>query len=122
MDLSKPFELVPQERGQLLFFDPLPFKAVRQFFIHDILEEEERGHHAHRECQQIITCVAGGFQLLLNTRGRADGFWMRPFMSIFVPRMHWIVLKNFTPFAVASVLADQPYSPPITDPKEFFND
>jgi hypothetical protein len=38
---------------------------------------------------------------------------------VLVPRMHWIVLSDFSPDAVVTVLCSEPYTPPITDFEEF---
>src|ERR1041385_3119368 len=118
-----PSPLKPQrfigDTGVLNVWD-LPWPCVREFEIRGVVNGATRGNHAHRTCDQIIRCSAGSF--FLTTQNGDDGIhgWdMGVGMAVLVPRMNWIVLSEFSPSAVATVLCSEPYSEPISNFDEF---
>lgn len=115
--------VVSDLRGRLAILDPLPFKAVRMFQIDRVPHGRDRGNHAHRTCSQLIYCAAGRFaveyiwsengSIEFKRRELTAGQW-----TIANP-LTWIKLSYFTQNAVCLVLADEPYSEPITNFDEF---
>lgn len=115
-------KLVRDERGVLHVLNSLPFPAVRMFAIAKVPPGMKRGGHAHRTCQQVIYCVAGGCRLDLSTGRTGNSHAMTPGYAVHVWPMTWIVLRDFTPDAVLVVLASEPYTRPISDEGEFLRE
>ena len=45
-------------------FDKMPFQPVRTFTITSVSSNTSRGHHAHKNCRQLISCIAGEIELI----------------------------------------------------------
>ena len=101
------------ERGVLTAIEgnkDIPFPINRVFYLHDTPDGRERGGHAHRDTRQIVIPIAGRFKLDLS-----DGVASRSFelfdrkRGLYMPPMIWVRLYEFSPMAVALVLADTDY-------------
>lgn len=88
----------------------IPFDIVRTYYLYDVPGGENRGGHAHKELQQLIVSVMGAFDVVLD-----DGFdkkkvrLERAYYGLYVPRMIWRELINFSSGAICLVLASLPY-------------
>lgn len=107
-------------RGNLLVWGELPFPVCRVFQIDSVPTGETRGNHAHKTCHQVIACTNGSFVLNVTDKDRlTNTFVMHRGMAVSVPPLHWIMLASFSAGAACTVLANEPYTPPITDYQEF---
>lgn len=103
---------VQDERGMLTAIEGeqnIPFPIKRIFYVHQV--QKDRGGHAHRDTDQVITCVSGSLSVQLN-----NGFSEKTFelnaqhnRGLYVPRMIFCELKNFSQGAVCLVLANTNY-------------
>lgn len=103
-------------------FGSLPFNPQRLFFIRDVPFGEERGNHAHRTCHQILIPNQGSIKLLERSLKQIINHGnMEVGRRYHIPPLTWIIIKDFTPGAVLTVLASEPYddSEYIRDFKEF---
>jgi dTDP-4-dehydrorhamnose 3,5-epimerase-like enzyme len=88
----------------------VPFPIERVFWVHRVAPGVPRGAHAHRDTDQVICAVAGSLTLAVS-----DGTkWRRfdlddPSRGVYVPRMLWIDLLDFTEGTVCLVLANTIY-------------
>lgn len=88
----------------------IPFEIKRIFYMHGTPGGIERGGHAHLDTHQVIIPVNG--KLLIDA---LDGTEVRTFelanpnQGLYMPPMTWVRLYNFSPNAVALVLADTHY-------------
>jgi len=89
----------------------VPFGISRIYYIHDIPDSSERGHHAHKSLKQLMIAISGSFQVLLN-----DGKDIRMILLdnpeeglLIVPGI-WRTLGNFKAGSVCLVLASSLYS------------
>jgi len=102
-------------RGKLAaadFEDDLPFMPRRVFVVYGVPTSEVRGEHAHRECEQLLICVAGSLSVTVDDGcNRQDFDLTNPRIALHVPARVWAVQHHFTADAVLLVLASQPYSP-----------
>lgn len=100
------------ERGVLTSIESgvdIPFAAQRVFFISDV--SGDRGNHAHRFTNQLLVSVSGFFMVDVSTGGAMTTFEMRSrTRALFLPRMTWVRLYDFSPDAVCLVLADTSYA------------
>ena len=91
-------------------FEYVPLIIRRIYFLYDLTEGTRRGGHAHRQLSGLILAVRGRFDILLD-----DGTHQRQLTltdtgdALFVPRMVWRELSNFSSDAVVLVLASGVY-------------
>lgn len=109
--LSLPF--FRDARGELAvaeFARDLPFTPRRCFLVHDVPSQFVRGEHAHRECHQVLVCVAGSVAVVLdNGVERHEVLLDRPHLGLYVPPMMWSTQYRYTPESVLLVFASHPY-------------
>lgn len=88
----------------------LPFNIARVYYLYDVPGGESRGGHAHKELQQLIISIMGAFDVVLDdgnerSRIRLD----RAYYGLYIPRMIWRELENFSSGGICLVLASMPY-------------
>lgn len=85
-----------------------PFEIKRVFFVHHVVTD--RGGHAHRDTDQVIVASYGRLRVELSdgTR-RADYVLDDPCKGLYVPRMIFISLLDFSEGAVCTVFASTHY-------------
>ncbi len=107
------FPIVHEPRGNLSFIEGnrhIPFEIRRVYYLYDVPGGATRGGHAHRELEQVIIAVSGSFDVVLdNGRERAKFSLNRSYHGLYVPRMIWRELENFSSGAVSLVLASDIY-------------
>ena len=63
------FPKIADPRGNLTFIENerhIPFEIKRVFYLYDIPTAESRGAHAHRTLEQVVICLSGSFDILLD--------------------------------------------------------
>ncbi len=92
-------------RGILTSLDVVPFDVGNIFFLHSVVRE--RGGHAHRITRQLIVPVAGSFRVHASDGSDSVVYDLcDPGRALYVPPLHWLRLRDFTPSAVCLVLTD----------------
>ena len=103
------------ERGTLSCIEKssgLPFEIKRIYYLYNVKSEEERGYHAHIKLEQLFIPISGSFKIMIDDGSQHVLFEMHsPNKALYVPKMRWRVLSNFTSNAVCLVLASEPYNP-----------
>jgi len=100
----------------------VPFDIVRTYYLFDVPGGEVRGGHAHRLLQQLIVSVMGAFDVILDDGAHKKTVRLdRAYSGLYVPRMIWRELVNFSSGGICLVLASLPYDPDeyIRDYEEF---
>lgn len=109
VDLPK----ILDHRGNLTFIEGerhVPFDIQRVYYLYDVPGGAERGGHAHRELQQLIIALSGSFDVLLDDGIRQKTVHLnRPYVGLYVSRMIWRALDNFSSGSVCLVLASTTY-------------
>jgi dTDP-4-dehydrorhamnose 3,5-epimerase-like enzyme len=104
---------VPDERGNLSFFEngkQIPFTIARTYWIYDVPGGEIRGGHAYKSLQEFIVALSGSFDVILNDGKEEKKFTLnRSYYGLYVPRMIWRHMENFSTNSLALIVADQPY-------------
>ena len=96
------------DRGSLCVFEGLAFPVRRAYWIFDVQPGSHRGGHAHRTLDRYLIALSGGFRVRLD---RADSVRLyRPDRALRVAPMRWLDLDDFSPNAVALVLASAEYA------------
>jgi hypothetical protein len=112
-------------RGNLSFIEEdthLPFKIRRIYWIYDVPGGEHRGGHAFRETEELIVALSGSFDVLLNDGKKEYRFPLsRSYYGVFIPKMIWRTLENFSTNSLALIIASTDYkeSDYIRDNEEF---
>lgn len=89
----------------------LPFVVKRIYYISNVTDSHiVRGYHAHKKLQQVIFCVGGSCDLILD-----DGFSRTtitldcPNKALFLKPGMWREITNFSENATLIVLASDVY-------------
>lgn len=109
------------ERGNLSFFQNeshLPFSIQRVYWIYDVPGGEVRGGHAYREMQELIIALSGSFDVVLFDGNVEKKYTLnRSYYGLYVPKMLWRSMENFSTNALAFVATDS-----LFDEKEYIRD
>jgi len=86
----------------------IPFSIKRIFYIYNI--KDNRGKHALKDTDELLIPMAGSFSVRLNDRNNTKDFLLNnPSQALFVPRLIFLELFNFSKDAVCLVLASEPH-------------
>lgn len=107
---------VNQARGSLTYMEvgaDLPFTVRRTMIVKDVPPGGHRGNHGHLTLQELLVCVAGSCDVLLD-----DGLGRREVLHLdgagtaaYVGPMVWTAQFGHSPDAVLLVLASAEYEP-----------
>jgi dTDP-4-dehydrorhamnose 3,5-epimerase-like enzyme len=104
---------VADERGRLTVVEGerhIPFPIARVFYVHDVVGGVDRGAHAHRDTDQLAMAVSGSLKIDVSDGIETRSYELvRPDRGLYLPRMIWVRLYDFSPGAVCLVLASTPY-------------
>lgn len=113
-------------RGNLSFVEEenhIPFKIERTFWIYDVPGGVDRGGHAYKNTEEFIIALSGSFDVVLDDGiGNEQTFQLnRSYYGLYVPKMMWRQMTNFSTNSVALVLASTSFDSGdyIRDFKEF---
>jgi oxalate decarboxylase/phosphoglucose isomerase-like protein (cupin superfamily) len=102
------------DRGNLTFVEEkkhLPFIINRVYWIYDVPGGEFRGSHAFRENEELIAALSGSFDVVLHNGIREYRFSLnRSYDGVYVPKMVWRRMENFSTNSLALVLASTNYN------------
>ena len=101
------------DRGNLISLEEnknIPFDIKRVYYIYSNKEGVRRGFHAHKNLKQVLVCVNGSCEILLDDgkeksiiklENRNEG--------LFIEKMIWREMFNFSADCVLMVLASDYY-------------
>ena len=103
------------KRGNLSFIEGrnhLPFEIRRTYWIYDVPGGEVRGGHAYRENEEFVVALSGSFDVVLHNGVQQRRFSLnRSYYGLYIPKMTWRTLENFSTNALALVLSSTVYDP-----------
>src|SRR5689334_14600611 len=95
-------------RGNLTFIESehdVPFEIRRVYYLYDVPSGESRGGHAHERLEQLIIAASGSFEVLLDDGLERKTFFLnRPNTGLFIPRLTWREIGNFSAGSVCLVI------------------
>lgn len=113
------------ERGKLVVIEgaqAIPFEIKRVFYIYDSDSTVVRGQHANRESEFVLINVAGKSKVRI-TDGKEEIIVEldKPMMGVYIPKMIWKDMYDFSEDSVLLVLASTHYdgSEYIRDYKQY---
>ena len=116
---------ISDSRGNLTFIESgidINFEIKRVYYIYDIPSGQYRGAHAHKNLEQLMIAVSGSFDVIVDDGGNKKTFTLNnPAFGLYIPKMIWREMNNFSTGSVCLVLASDHYDENdyIRDYKEF---
>ncbi|MDD2961470.1 MAG: FdtA/QdtA family cupin domain-containing protein [Muribaculaceae bacterium] len=102
-------------RGNLSVIEGLnniPFDIKRTYWIYDVPGGQLRNGHAFKEQDELIVALSGSFDIVLNNGIEDKRYHMaRSYYGLYVPRLTWRSIDNFSTNSVALVLSSTIYNP-----------
>ena len=96
-------------RGNLSFIEEkqhIPFKIERTYWIYDVPGGEKRGGHAYKENEEFIVALSGSFDVVLDDGNERNVYSLnRSYYGLYVPKMVWREMTNFSTNSLALVLS-----------------
>ena len=115
------FKDLGDERGKLVVIEgnkTIPFEIKRVFYIYGSDPDVVRGQHANRDSEFVLINVAGTSKVRI-TDGNEEFIASldRPMIGVYIPKMVWKDMYDFSSDSVLLVLASTHY-----DGKEYIRD
>lgn len=87
------------------------FNVKRIFFINNVPNKVERGFHCHKELNQVLICVKGSVDIILDCVEEKEKFNLNEKQNeyIYLNGKVWREMKNFSTDCVLLVLCDKEY-------------
>ena len=107
------FNDLGDERGKLVVIEggqQVPFEIKRVFYIYGSDSTVVRGQHANRESEFVLINVAGQSKVRI-TDGKEEIIVKldKPMTGVYIPKMIWKDMYDFSPDSVLLVLASTHY-------------
>lgn len=103
------------ERGKLVVIEGndlrgVPFDIRRVFYIYESDRTVVRGQHANRNSEFVLVNVAGSSKVMITDGIKKEMVELnKPMEAIYIPRMIWKEMYDFSPDSVLLVLANTHY-------------
>ena len=109
LDLPK----IHDSRGNLSIIESninIPFEIKRVYWIFDVPGGEIRGGHAYKESEEFIVALSGSFDIVIRIGDQFQRINLsRSYYGIYIPKMTWRSLENFSTNSLALILASTEY-------------
>jgi len=104
---------IEDPRGNLSFIESenhIPFKVERAYMIYDVPGGQVRGGHAYKELEEFIVALSGSFDVVLDNGNETKIYSLnRSYYGLYVPKMIWRNMENFSTNSLCMTLASTPY-------------
>ncbi len=105
---------IDDDRGNLTFIEGgkhIPFNIQRVYWIYDVPGGQTRGGHAYRQLEEVIIALSGSFDVVIDDGVETRKYSLnRSYYGLYIPKMAWRQLENFSTNALCLILASLPYS------------
>lgn len=96
----------------------IPFDIKRVYYLYDVPGGSSRAGHGHKELQQVIIAMSGSFDVIIDDGLERKKIHLnRSYHGLFIPKMMWREIENFSSGAVCLVLASTVY-----DQADYYHD
>ena len=116
------------ERGKLVIIEGIkdvPFDIKRIFYIYGSDRDVIRGCHANRKSEFVLINVCGSSKVKIYDGVKEEIFVLdKPNTGIYIPKMLWKDMYDFSEDSILLVLSSEPYDPTeyIRDYNEFLKE
>lgn len=106
------FRTMTDGRGDLTVIESeLPFSIQRVYYLYGVPSGQHRGDHAHKELEQILIPLHGRLEVILDNGTSSEKFVLDdPTKGLYIPKLVWRTLQNFSDDTILLVLASLKYS------------
>ncbi|MSR08238.1 MAG: WxcM-like domain-containing protein [Gammaproteobacteria bacterium] len=88
----------------------IPFPIARVFTLSGVARGGVRGHHAHRHCSQLVTCLSGRTVVVVTDGKDSEEIVLAAATDgLLVPPGLWLTMTMHGPATLVAVFCDQPY-------------
>lgn len=105
--------MIPDPQGNLAIAEGgnhVPFPIARVYFVYGIPEGARRGGHSHRTLEQVVFCVNGRLEMVVEDGASRRLFVLDdPRKGLYLPPMVWRDIDGFAAGTVYLVLASAAY-------------
>ncbi len=109
IDLPK----ITDPRGNLSVIESevhVPFDIKRVYYLYDVPGGSSRAGHGHKELQQLIVAMSGSFDVIVDDGHERKKFHLnRSYYGLYIPKLMWREVENFSSGGVCLVLASTLY-------------
>ena len=96
----------------------IPFPIKRVFYVYGVKNQDDRGKHAHYKTKQVLICVHGKVEVLVNDGLKDKKYLLEsPQQALYIPEMIWDEQIYLSEDTVLLVLSNMKY-----DPKDYIHD
>jgi dTDP-4-dehydrorhamnose 3,5-epimerase-like enzyme len=90
----------------------VPFAIKKASWIYDVPGDSTRGSHAFFETEELVVALSGSFDVVLSDGEHENSIHLnRSYKGVFIPKMIWRQMRNFSTNSVALVLSNTDYCP-----------
>jgi len=115
------FPRIEDPRGALTFVEnsrQIPFNIARIYYLYDVPGGAARAGHSHKALQQVLVAMSGSFDVHVDDGVNRKTYHLnRSYMGLYIPRMIWRELDNFSSGSVCLSLASEFY-----DESDYYRD
>lgn len=108
------FQQHGDDRGSLVALEEykdIPFEIKRVYYMYGTIDGVHRGKHAHRNLEQILICIHGSCNVLLDNGTEKKIVTLeKPYEGLYVANNMWREMYDFSKDAVLLVLASELYN------------
>jgi hypothetical protein len=112
---------ITDPRGNLTFIEGghhLPFQIARVYYLYDVPRRRESRRPRPPRARAVHLAMSGSFDVVLDDGREQRTFSLnRSYYGLYMPRMVWRELVNFSSGSVCTVLASRPY-----EEEDYFRD
>lgn len=109
----KTYPIITEDSGRLGVVElgvDMDFEVKRSFFLTNIKGNVSRGHHSHLELNQLIICLNGTFEIVLDNGIKQEKIKMKADdKCLYVEGRVWRHMESFSENSVMLVLCDREY-------------
>jgi len=104
------FPSLGDDRGSLVAMEgvqAIPFDAKRVYCIFGTQKDVTRGLHAHLALKQVMVCITGSCEILLDDGKNRESVWLdSPTKGLLVEGLVWREMSRFSSDCVLLVIAN----------------
>jgi dTDP-4-dehydrorhamnose 3,5-epimerase-like enzyme len=109
------FEEKGDRKGKLVAIEGMedvPFEIKRIFYIYDSTNSVVRGCHANRDSEFVLINIRGSSKIKVKNQNQEKVFVLdKPYKGIFLPKMIWKEMYDFSDDSILLCLASTRYNP-----------